>query len=188
MTVEISKQIANEIASCHLDRFKVWRYCGHLLFFRSFSSLSSLVPTARLPRCLSACLCCGNAGREKNFPNSGASQKLSGAIAKPSKPRSFSLPGWPSQLGVAVCQSIHPWHESTQTSTLSRVQNGTTTVRNLHHPPPPVAPGFKSPLSQQIAWKFNGTSQADMKSSAGSAVESIRRFARSPDPTPRFYY
>ena len=28
----ISKPTANEIGSCHLDCFKVWRYCGHLLF------------------------------------------------------------------------------------------------------------------------------------------------------------
>ena len=42
MREEISKGIANEIRSCHLDCFKVWRYCGHLLLFlslrRRFSS------------------------------------------------------------------------------------------------------------------------------------------------------
>ena len=32
MFKEISKEMVNEIGSCHLDCFEVWRYCGHLLF------------------------------------------------------------------------------------------------------------------------------------------------------------
>ena len=177
MFKEISKQMVNEIGSCHFDCFEVWRYRGHLFRFFVFAVVSRLGSPDRTPASLPpGCLWRGR--REKNLPNS---ERRKGYPERSPKACSFRLFGWPSQPGVSVCQSIRPWHECTQTSMLYPVQNGTTMVRNLPHrkPRPPL---YKSLLLQQIAWKSNGTSQAGMKSFAGSVVENIQRFDNSVRP------
>jgi len=174
--------MANEIERSHLDCFKVWRYRGHLLFPRC---LSSRYLCFRPHGCLVASrrLVFG-AGRVKYLPNLGCRKSYP---ERSPKACSFTLSGWPGQPGVSVCQSIHPWHECMQTSTLSPVQNGMTMVRNLHHPILPVASWSQPPLSRQNVWKSSGTSQAGMKSSAGSVVESTQRFDTSV-PSFRIFY
>jgi len=102
MFKEISKEIVNEIGSCHFDCFEVWRYCGHLLFLclrcRRLSRYS------RPHRCLVAPRAAFGAGtREKNLPNS---ERRKGYPERSPKNLSFqSL--WSAKSARRFCVPVH---------------------------------------------------------------------------------
>jgi len=133
--------MVNEIERCHLDCFKVWRYRGHILSLLSLRrSLSS--------RCLWSRPHVRLVASRTVFDAETPCERrtfLIRSITKVTRSdrQRLVLSNSPvDQVSQAFqCASSLTWHECTQTSMLSPVQNGTTMVRNFHRPPPLVAPG-----------------------------------------------
>jgi len=180
MFKEISKQMVNEIGSCHLDCFEVWRYCGHLLFLRLRRRLWSRYSRPHV--CLVASRAvfgAGTRGERRTFLIRRVAK-----VIRSDRQRlvlSDSLVGQVSQAFLCAGPFAHGTSIRKRQCSLRSKMVRLWSV-NLHHPPPPGRPLFKSLLPQQIILKSNGTSQAGMKSSAGSVVESIQRFDDSVRP------